>query len=572
MKKTTLIPILFLFASCSDQPEKGSSRNADLSKDSLKISTSFIKPPIKGVNVPVEEFSFSAEQGDTLFPNSGSIILFPPNSLVDQNGNLVKGKVDVTYREFIDPVDFFVSGIPMNYEMNNTNYTFESSGMIEIKVTQLNVPVFVNPSNRPEVNLVTNNSDPEHNLYFLDTVQKKWIEKGKDLITNLKRSNNNSRKKTNLEPTAQNNTTAVKPIKASGGPVFEIEVSPGDFPELDIYRNVKFEIDKSEKKYNPKDAEIEWNDVRATKSSKEGLYLITFSTPNKKVTYLARPVFEGKDYDQAIKAFDESNKKGQRLAAKKLEEEMQQSDALEQAIQNREKENEKIRQLNMLIDARNKVIAEKNKITIDARNKVIAEKNKAEKNKITIDSSNKVIAKNKIIANNRRNKISQLAILIKENDPKVALVLKTNYSEDEIAEAKQFLKLEGKMIMDMMIFRSFQLPSFGYFNCDMPVLPGDISLTVITTNQDGSPLKLNSLSVITPGFNRVVSFSGQVIGINSKSDNAILSAIDGKCVFIGFEEFKKYDIRPNGSLTLKMSVHDGNITSPDDIRTLLGLH
>ena len=565
MKKTTLIPILFLFASCSDQPEKGSSRNADLSKDSLKISTSFIKPPITGVNVPVEEFSFSAEQGDTLFPNSGSIILFPPNSLVDQNGNLVKGKVDVTYREFIDPVDFFVSGIPMNYEMNNTNYTFESSGMIEIKVTQLNVPVFVNPSNRPEVNLLTNNSDPEHNLYFLDTVQKKWIEKGKDLITNLKRSNNNSRKKTNLEPTAQNNTTAVKPIKASGGPVFEIEVSPGDFPELDIYRNVKFEIDKSEKKYNPKDAEIEWNDVRATKSSKEGLYLITFSTPNKKVTYLARPVFEGKDYDKAIKAFDYSNKKGQRLAAKKLEEEMQQSDALEQAIQNREKENEKIRQLNMLIDARNKVIAEKNKITIDARNKVIAEKNKAEKNKITIDSSNKVIAKNKIIANNRRNKISQLAILIKENDPKVASLLTANYSEDEIAEAKQFL-------MDVTIFRSFQLLSFGIFNCDMPVLPGDISLTVITTNQDGSPLKLNCLSVITPGFNRVVSFSGQVIRINSKSDNAILSAIDGKCVFIGFEEFKKYDIRPNGSLTLKMSVHDGNIKSPDDIRTLLGLH
>ena len=547
MKKTTLIPILFLFASCSDQPEKGSSRNADLSKDSLKISTSFIKPPIKGVNVPVEEFSFSAEQGDTLFPNSGSIILFPPNSLVDQNGNLVKGKVDVTYREFIDPVDFFVSGIPMNYEMNNTNYTFESSGMIEIKVTQLNVPVFVNPSNRPEVNLVTNNSDPEHNLYFLDTVQKKWIEKGKDLITNLKRSNNNSRKKTNLEPTAQNNTNAVKPIKASGGPVFEIEVSPGDFPELDIYRNVKFEIDKSEKKYNPKDAEIEWNDVRATKSSKEGLYLITFSTPNKKVTYLARPVFEGKDYDQAIKAFDESNKKGQRemLAHK------QQSDALERAIKNREKENEKIRQLNLLIDARNKVIAEKNKITI---------------------------------ANNRRNKIFQLAILINENDPKVASLLTANYSEDEIAEAKQVVQIQrrqqSQLLMDQQIFRSFQLLSFGIFNCDKPLLPGDISLTVITTNQDGSPLKLNSLSVITPGFNRVVRFLGpnlaltgqEEIRINSKSDNAFLSAIDGKCVFIGFEEFKKYDIRPNGSLTLKMSVHDGNITSPDDIRTLLGLH
>ena len=126
--------------------------------------------------------------------------------------------------------------------------------------------------------------------------------------------------------------------------------------------------------------------------------------------------------------------------------------------------------------------------------------------------------------------------------------------------------------MDVTIFRSFQLLGFGIFNSDRPLLPGDMSLTVITTNQDGLPLKLNYLSVISLGFNELARFSGQEIRINSKSDNAILSAIDGKCVFIGFEEFKKYDIRPNGSLTLKMSVHDGNIKSPDDIRTLLGLH
>jgi hypothetical protein len=500
MKKTTLIPLLFLFTSCSDQSEKEASKNDDLSKDSLTVLTSFIKPPITGVDVSVEEFGFSAEQGDTLFPNSGSIILFPPNSLVDEKGNLIKGKVDVTYREFKDPIDFFVSGIPMNYVMNDTNYTFESSGMLEIKVTQHNVPVFVNPSKSPEVNLRSNNSDPEHNLYFLDTVQRKWIEKGKDLITNLNKYDK-SRKETNTEPTVQNNVSVAKPIKASSGPVFEIEISPGDFPELDIYRNVKFEIDKNEKGYNPKDAEVEWNDVRATKSTKEGLYLITFSTLNKKVSYLARPVFESKDYAQALKAFDENNKRGQRLAAKKLEEEkfaQKKNDALEQAIQNREKENEKIRQLNLLIDARNKIIAENNEITT-ARNKQI--------------------------------------LAARAND---------------------------------RIFRSFKLPGFGIYNCDRPEREGDIYLTLLPTDQNHVSLSL-ALSVVSRGFNGVTSFSGHNIRINSMSDNAILSAVDGKCAYISFDEFKKYDFQPNEPLTVIMTVYDGRITSPEDIRTLVGL-
>ena len=78
----------------------------------LKNEVSFINPPIKGLNVPKESFTVNAKLGDTLFDKSGSILIFPKNSFVDASGNIIKGDVKVEYREFSDPFDFFVSGIP----------------------------------------------------------------------------------------------------------------------------------------------------------------------------------------------------------------------------------------------------------------------------------------------------------------------------------------------------------------------------------------------------------------------------------------------------------------------------
>ena len=98
----------------------------------ITTTARFVQPPIPEVNVPYQDYSVEAEKGDTLLYESGSILVFPSNSFVDKNGNLVKGKVKVKYREFSNPIDFFFSGIPMNYDSAGTKYNFESSGMCEI--------------------------------------------------------------------------------------------------------------------------------------------------------------------------------------------------------------------------------------------------------------------------------------------------------------------------------------------------------------------------------------------------------------------------------------------------------
>ena len=95
-----------------------------------------IAPPIKGLNVHYTTYKVIAEKGATLDYKTGSKIIIPKNAFTDSNGNLLKGEVELRYREFHDAVDFFVSGIPMTYDSAGVKYQFESAGMVEVLAYQ----------------------------------------------------------------------------------------------------------------------------------------------------------------------------------------------------------------------------------------------------------------------------------------------------------------------------------------------------------------------------------------------------------------------------------------------------
>jgi hypothetical protein len=263
----------------------------------------FINPPIKGADVPYEEYDVDAAKGDTIVYPSGSIILFPPNAFVDEAGRPVTGNVQVKYREFKDPIDFFLAGIPMSYDSAGVAYQFESSGMFDIRAFKDDKPVFVNKERKPEVNLASKNKSDKHSLYFLDTVQGKWLNKGGMQITERR-----STKKTNRASTViatEELPEPVKPLKADNkSPVLKIEVDPSSFKEFAIYKNLKFQVDESKTRFNTKDSEEEWNNLELLKGSQPGTYLAKFSNAGKTVTYAVKPVFTGSDYDNAVKAFE----------------------------------------------------------------------------------------------------------------------------------------------------------------------------------------------------------------------------------------------------------------------------
>jgi hypothetical protein len=165
--------MLLFLASCSQ-------------KNELKIKDEMVDPiikkPFKNLDVEFQKYSINAEKGAKVTAISGSYIEFPPNAFVDKNGELIKGMVEISFREFDNSLDLFISGIPMQYDTLGSIYTFESAAMCEINATQDKINLFVNPNATPVVHLITKNDDTQHNLYYLDSVQKKWIPKGKDKI------------------------------------------------------------------------------------------------------------------------------------------------------------------------------------------------------------------------------------------------------------------------------------------------------------------------------------------------------------------------------------------------------
>ena len=123
-----------------------------------------VKPPLKNVNVNFENYLVDANQKTILKYQTGSIIKIPNDAFVDKNGKPVFGKVIIKYREFHDPADFFVSGIPMTYDSAGVQYHFESAGMLEILAFQKGKPVFVDPAKKIVIEMVSSQGDDKYNI------------------------------------------------------------------------------------------------------------------------------------------------------------------------------------------------------------------------------------------------------------------------------------------------------------------------------------------------------------------------------------------------------------------------
>lgn len=306
--------MLLFLASCSQ-------------KNELKIKDEMVDPiikkPFKNLDVEFQKYSINAEKGDKVTAISGSYIEFPPNAFVDKNGELIKGMVEISFREFHNSLDLFISGIPMQYDTLGSIYTFESAAMCEINATQDKINLFVNPNAAPVVHLITKNDDTKHNLYYLDSIQKKWIPKGKDKIEKENIKETASKTNKSLEKTNTNDEVVeiVKPMKANPErPIISVTIPYVDFvPELQIFKNTKFEVDLSESNYDPKDGDIEWDKVKLEETNIKGLYNLIFSSGKRKISYKVKPVYEGEDYDDAYKIYKD---KMVDIEAKKLQRSM----------------------------------------------------------------------------------------------------------------------------------------------------------------------------------------------------------------------------------------------------------
>jgi hypothetical protein len=300
-----------------------------------------IAPPIAGLNVPYTTYKVNAEKGGMFDFKTGSKLTIPKNAFVDENGEPVKGDVELRYRELHDAVDFFVSGIPMTYDSAGVKYQFESAGMIEMLAYKDGKQVNMAPEKTINVELASEYKGTEYNLYKLDTLKNNWSCLGKDkvvvaskgvkpaqsLTTDLpatvtqvpeykviekKKEEAKAIKETEIAALPKLAPEPKKPNKVSKEKyTVNLDLDLTEFPEFAVYKNVQWELGTENKGMN----KVMWDDLNKTiwedatlkEGSKKGeSYLLSLKKGTKTINDIAvYPVFEGKNYETAMKNFQE---------------------------------------------------------------------------------------------------------------------------------------------------------------------------------------------------------------------------------------------------------------------------
>lgn len=299
----------------------------------LPPDTPCIKAPVEGKEQKFQSFKIDPSQDNKITTDAGSVINIPANSFKDEKGNLVTNQIDIQIREFYDKEDVFLSGIPMAYDSANTQYSLETAGMIEIRSFNENLEI-KNLENEMTIDLATNNSDDNFNLYYLNEDKKNW-EFEKPLKINNDQIDENLEapsvyeekcedlekkiKIVNSEISKIQKTKPLEPRKVNPKNfTFDIDANKRHFPELASFKNVIFEVGAENKGFSDKVYEQTWEDVKLSKSGDK--YKIQLVKGSHVESYIVYPALQGAEYNKAKAEFDQKfNSYSKVLNEKKVE-------------------------------------------------------------------------------------------------------------------------------------------------------------------------------------------------------------------------------------------------------------
>jgi hypothetical protein len=259
---------------------------------------------LKSSNNRAQKFNIDSNRDTVIIFETGSVIKIKKNSFEDKNGQPIAGEVTLHYREFHSVGETLLAGIPMEYDSSGTNYHFESAGMFEIAADFKKEPIFLKKQSTIEVELVTANSDAtKFNQYYLENKDEKWQFLHKDIVSIVNPIDSIQVEKTNIA-----SSKFVKPsILNSKNKQFTIEVQKDKFPELEVFKNIIFEVPTTTKNYDEKKTKKKWLDVELKRIDQTRNYEITFLGTNEKYAIIAYPVVDTSNYEASLAFFNQLN-------------------------------------------------------------------------------------------------------------------------------------------------------------------------------------------------------------------------------------------------------------------------
>lgn len=178
-----------------EEPEHDSVQNTnELVVSTMKNSKSEKKKkPHLAFHKLFEKSILNATTGGTIITkDSKSSIHFDPNSLVDQNGKIVEGDVEIRYREYRNAAEMAFSGIPMMYEDDGNEYRFNSAGMIEVRAYQNEQPLNVKPGADFTIDYNVTQQVDSCFFFALDDEKQKWEKNERIDFDSINRANSKS--------------------------------------------------------------------------------------------------------------------------------------------------------------------------------------------------------------------------------------------------------------------------------------------------------------------------------------------------------------------------------------------
>lgn len=284
----------------------------DIAPNPISGKEACIQPPFPGNELPYSTYRISARQGGVIHYPSGSTITIPANAFANPNGGTLNDSVEIRYREFHNPLEIFLSGIPMGYDSAGLHRTLESAGMIEIRAYDQRQELSLRKQSSIDIKMATANTEERFNLYELDTVNHNWIYKGKDKIVSPEeqkpqQKNNLNSQQVKTSATTANPAEEIKPELSNPDKyTFNIDYNNQDFPELAAYKNVLFEV--TDNSFKPSYYKINWSKISLVGSNEPGTYIIKLKKADTTISVMAKPVFEKDDYDQALAKFEQMHK------------------------------------------------------------------------------------------------------------------------------------------------------------------------------------------------------------------------------------------------------------------------
>ena len=265
-----------------------------------------IAPPFENVDYDFFRHFITAGESNTIEYENGTKIDIPPECFVDKAGKIVRGKVEIDFREFHNAGEIMTSGIPMVYDSGGVRMHFQTAGMFEINGYAEGEPVFIAPDKQITVSLASYQQETDYKFYRYNKTVNNW-----EFQTTSQPEKNTDRTERLRALEQQKTEEPVKPLKLDPSKnILDLNVNYSYFPELSSFHGIMWQCEEIRGDLKPEDlskiSENYYRNIELTiNSQKQSTYKLTLTDKDfKKYTAVVKPVFAGKSYKKALRKFN----------------------------------------------------------------------------------------------------------------------------------------------------------------------------------------------------------------------------------------------------------------------------